>query len=759
MAVFNPNINPTNDPEYINATKAIDVPTPAVQPKGVQQNQLLPEGPRVVNKAPEYLGDAQKYASMAQGVAIQADAAETKAWGDLLQTGAAGVDFLVKGTDAVIKKQIENEVYDRADKERTEWTNRLEALKSNTQGQKLLGAEDANAQAIPGELEDLDTALATWSSAKDSGKISPTYYHGKLLSHAKELRAKYPGYREYIDSKFAGVTGVNPANAYAQSLMTEINRNIASVGNQQNRALRLIEQNMGIKDAEILHALVGAGKANLNDVVSFIAPHKRLEAVRAEIKANREMRDWKRADDAETVLQEEELNVQQRISLDFNNINRISALNGKDTSMLLQDLANKRITLAPGQLEEIYINQKNRREALFTEIWEEMTKKGPDGKSTIQRMRKTPEEAQKWLRSNFVLYDTMLKQIAEKDWDMATLTEKKIQAITHASDLRIIQSPIGEQLLTLESVKKRGGDVAITHLTSRLMGGNFPQNVGDYVTQGIADLISPAHNYVTGGIPKNYVKEKIENAKRHLTTIVPPSRMPSVYKEFFSQVELIGKDGVGDEVQERALVSTFHPINNDVLESFAKDGRDEKGRQITGRQAVFNQLTKKDVVDGIKSLVERTGKPELWKMYVNSVGRALNHNLIRRELQDLNTIVEHPGMDLKYDPQNHQFRVDFKPEFKPAPQTGTAFQRNYVQRVHYTDKLVQQQVRESVARLNMGLYSFAQIAKVSGIDVNQFLIKTIKDWTLADKIVDIKGVPQVILNQVLSPQGNQEIVD
>lgn len=75
---------------------------------------------------------------------------------------------------------------------------------------------------LPGEVKSGTAAIANLQVALDQGKISDTYYYGQLTSLTKNLRSRYPGYEDVVDEAIMKATGVRPANAYRDAIMSEI---------------------------------------------------------------------------------------------------------------------------------------------------------------------------------------------------------------------------------------------------------------------------------------------------------------------------------------------------------------------------------------------------------------------------------------------------------------------------------------------------------------------------------------------------------
>lgn len=89
--------------------------------------------------------------------------------------------------------------------------------------------------ALPGTQKELPAdaqaqieRVQRMNEAKAAGKLSDSYYNAQLTAVAKELRARYPGYREEVDAAVSGITGITPANALRRSLLADMNANAAA---------------------------------------------------------------------------------------------------------------------------------------------------------------------------------------------------------------------------------------------------------------------------------------------------------------------------------------------------------------------------------------------------------------------------------------------------------------------------------------------------------------------------------------------------
>lgn len=85
-----------------------------------------------------------------------------------------------------------------------------------------------NSQQYNPEIAASGQVLQKLQAARTQGKISDEYYYQRLSNTMKGLRARFPGYEKEVDQIFSRVTGTNPANAFRDALIQQINAANAS---------------------------------------------------------------------------------------------------------------------------------------------------------------------------------------------------------------------------------------------------------------------------------------------------------------------------------------------------------------------------------------------------------------------------------------------------------------------------------------------------------------------------------------------------
>lgn len=87
----------------------------------------------------------------------------------------------------------------------------------------------------PPEITRTNEGLQKLASAHMQGKITSEYYYGRLAASLKGLRARYPGYESQVDNIVQNVTGVNPANAYRNALLQNIDNQAQAQASTANK--------------------------------------------------------------------------------------------------------------------------------------------------------------------------------------------------------------------------------------------------------------------------------------------------------------------------------------------------------------------------------------------------------------------------------------------------------------------------------------------------------------------------------------------
>lgn len=141
-------------------------------------------------------------------------AAENDALGNLFKTTANVADMGIKEADRQKKSDITDDILSQVETIQEEF-----GVSSATDTE--VDAESTEAAARPPALSRAYQNLDTLQNAYVKGAIKESHYWARLNVMVRQLRAKYPGYRQDIDGMVASVVGARPANALRSALFQE----------------------------------------------------------------------------------------------------------------------------------------------------------------------------------------------------------------------------------------------------------------------------------------------------------------------------------------------------------------------------------------------------------------------------------------------------------------------------------------------------------------------------------------------------------
>ena len=182
------------------------------------------------------------YTGASQGVS---PARSNERMGDLFK----GLGKLVGDTSTFLdernKSKIEEELYSGIDAIR------------GAQGVDAAAQDAASTQIIPDTSNTpsggvatpaaVDTAvseIARLNAAYKDGKIGDSQYWAKTEALTRQVRARYPGYREEIDKKVSQITGTTPANALRRSLLEDLEKAARAQSGAADKFDTFVKQNL-----------------------------------------------------------------------------------------------------------------------------------------------------------------------------------------------------------------------------------------------------------------------------------------------------------------------------------------------------------------------------------------------------------------------------------------------------------------------------------------------------------------------------------
>ena len=721
MAQFNPSVPQTYDPNYLNLSKSITTPE----------------------------------ADKSTGIALQSA-------GNMIEGG-------IKATDQVLKEQITGEAQEGAQKIQTQQigglllANAITSPQSNSED--LVPGDGTAAANTPTDVSSVKRSVNSLVNARDNGHISPTYYYMRLDSLAQNLRARYPGYRDYIDRAISEVTGVKPANALIQSLMQDLN---ASQENQRafyNKVQGdLLEEttkgNPAAREELKLFRQTGDVNHAIDQLNTWHARDYRLSQAEQNVKAHTADETSRRAAAQQTF----DLTMSDMFDKHWSGIQAGMGLNQPaHIAQLVQKAAAGTIEpLPPEQKEGLLGQMVASRAQMEMDMRAKLTKNFTytttdlDGNTvtrtgTLGTILGGPSVTEPLLQQRLKDWDTVQDLVTNEKYGLYTATKRMNAAILdQAQNGLLTDKTLGPWLKNLDAITKISPQYAEKYF-AQLLASNIDQGVKDYIVKQASNMLAQP-DYAHLGIA-NTLKKAVEDAKNK------GIQMPQVYSEYVKALEPIWntKPPAGvtpqqyHDIRANLAIAAFHPDNVGVLKQVQDDYWDDKG-QHPGAQTIYQRFGQPDAVNNMKSLTD----PVHWQNYVSFMGSEYQH-MAQKDILNLNDLTKNfPNVFYSsWDPDRHQWRLH---------QVGDTTGRDILYDKNFTPNKQQlgmagldaqfKQVQQSMKRLNMITKPLVNIAQADGSTSPDSAViqQMINAGLKIDPNKPPQGLPDQLLHSVLEHQ-------
>ncbi len=169
------------------------------------------------------------YTSDSKG--FKANTAGADLFGDTAQLGIAGVKIADQNNLSNIQTEVQNEV----DQVNNEWGTKASAFETNI-------SNAGNQQPLPSDLENYGKQLRDTRKAYLNGNLKDSNYQMRIDSMSRQIRARYPGYREEIDKIIGSTLQLSTANDLRKSLMSQWTSEAATADAEAKRYDTFINQ-------------------------------------------------------------------------------------------------------------------------------------------------------------------------------------------------------------------------------------------------------------------------------------------------------------------------------------------------------------------------------------------------------------------------------------------------------------------------------------------------------------------------------------
>lgn len=595
--------------------------------------------------------------------------------GEALKGTASAIREGSQGLTAAYEKGIQNTIYAGVDSLRDEY---METLHTADQALRSGQAPDPLGRDAPRDVKQLPMTLDKFDSARANGKLSQTDYDARLNSLAKEIRAKYPGFRQYVDEEFKRVTGRDSANQYIRSVIGDIDSFIA--GRQAKRdALegRLMSEGLKFPGAA---AMIEAYKKDpernghtalqwLNDHMSAdhaVQEHRAdIAAMEAENKLSTEVegrrfsqfasnssKPWWNAAGTSLVSH-----------FDLNNPQYKTHLQAIERGEIPTDIGDEEATALGSYLNAQGQQAKIERARQLREAATPQASGGP-AQSTLgdhpvssitdKQIHDQVEEEHK------MYFQPYIDALTKGDVPLALRHKQMVEGRKDDVAQAFMTDPVFRQLYPFLDTLKKEDPNLYQAVTSQMDAQVYPHLIPSIV-KAMKEAVDPPQ---AGGKPFTDI---IQNAQAQN---IKDGNFYKSLTQIFTTLGKTGKNSISDEAADSLIQNLYgDPNGGRLLQYFVNDGYVARGGgeytfPVLGRQYVFNQAFSDDI---IKRVAKRAKDNPTFYPQMEAMAEANARTLMPRDyLQappqgvDSGSI---PGManEYHYNDQNYTFSVNKGP--------------------------------------------------------------------------------------------------
>ena len=708
-----------------------------------------------------------KYSEPISTPQFKGNTAADTSTGTALTAVGQGIDGIVGLADTAVKDTIKQDVYNRVDKEREDFTTALNTVRDAQRGSVVPPAVQTSSgstalsltdqqpsQPVPAAIETGTNKVDALQAALVNGKINDTYYTQRLNSIAKDLRTQYPGYREYIDQRIAETTGINPANAYIRNLMEDINRASAT----RDKARDALETEMhnavgqgvggtdangkpipGLPQADIVYKAWKNGIISDDDARAWLykANHgmwaiKQQDAQRANMKGTKE-----------EIADQRTKDFTRETGAAIDNAFHVQTMiTGTNTPQGILDFVGK---VASGQkqatdaqfeqLATLVLQQKN----AFMAQMKARSNQLVNGNSYASDIGADKTDA--IIKSQASAYDLVYDALKNKDAGAAYSHMNQARAILDDTKANVLQTDIGQYAakskVFLDTMGPNWTGLVVQDALRKDMDVKARALFND---NALDARIQP--NLAATGVPTT-ASDHIEAAKKAKV------KDPKYYDSVIGLVDDLRNPNAPDADKANVIRYFYSPQGQNLLRNFNQDYVDPiTHKTVPGKYAVWSRLTSPDITASVAKMAKSDeAAGNMYRNWVESVGRDLFGDSVR----NLNHFTGHDNLFFDYDSKYHQLTLRDK-EGALSPIVGQD-SRTTTNRPP-PDSYIWQ-VKKQVDQVNTVLRNLSTMQQSFGGDPDAYALRIIQEYG-ADLNGNYSGLPKAIADAIAASRKPQK---
>ena len=620
------------------------------------------------------------------------------------------IDEAAQSQFKTTEQRMKGEMQTQFDSDTKQWLgslSRIDDVLNKPDSERLI----QDPSKLPPELQKLPGTVDGLIGIRDNGHVSPVHQDMLRDTMAKNLRTKYPGFRDQIDSEFSRLTREDPANKVAQQMMEDINAAAAARKTAHDAVRTKIIEGITTKDGaplppELL-AQYDAGKITKDQAMGYIYKNNlhinamkinQLETAQA-LQAH-ELTSKVAADKNTDYRNKEVANSVGNLEITIpgfasHNINGIltELQSGKELS---DDQAQQVTRVLTGAMTAV----GNRMRFAGTQPLD------PDDKNSTTRSAAEGAEAyEKGINTALSPYQDMIRLFTDKDkFAYGYVVKNRVAAQQDAIGAQILKDhPEMGFMAQIEKWAGPNSKWATDYFTKNLINPALSDKLKPY-SQDQMDKLLVQPDIQTKGVVFTMDDAIKESTRKGLNGPAYAGLNNGIISGAIWS--LTNKD-TPPQLRDGAIESLTNPKNQQFLENFTPSQVDQRGAVQPGRSTVLAETANPKVAVAIK----KNGTPDQHEGYQEYVRKSVGIAL-KPEFDTLNKISRDPSIKIGFDTEKDRFFT------RPTGVNIGLDQRANFSSDHMKD------VDDATTKINLALRSFVDANKPFGkTDVKSFLLQ------------------------------------
>lgn len=710
--------------------------------------------------------------------------------GMLLQGVGKGIDEGFTLADTTFKDVIKKEIDTRSNAAKDDFLSQLDQFQKDNGTQPsnpTSNIRNANASAeidlmhpgddVPADVQKgLDT-VQNLANAKSQSKFKSTNLDANLTDILKDLRNRYPGYRDYIDEQGSKIIGYNPANKLINDKISELNTQQTNASKEQDYWEKQITSSGYTGSQEMLAKF--KSDRNISAVQQWYAGNAIAHQSIADKKAAFELADKQKSDlsyRAETLANS--VATEAAVSV-FRNRRFVNDDPASGTSSEIQqklfELSQNPDARNADAIRNVGVQLKALEAYNGQTIRVALTNaKTKDGMSVSQVLG--PKKVQEIIDNNITsLYGSMHDMLENQNLGLVHATQNAASDVVDSKTLQVLQNPtVGGVAATGAALNKLFPNLSGELVNKVWNGFKLPNGkTGDYAdellklsaVQKQQGLAQTGGAYAGTGNRNVYTFGQAMDEQSKAATVAHSndnSRAMAIQDVLSLKKALTEKD---PRAVDAGISFFFDPANQASLSKWLKEDYYNPSKGVVkGSTSVIADMTDHDTTKAIWDRA-RGGNPLAWENYTKWTDRNIIPALTTmaktwnvNESQLANQSIIHTGGDITGGSgdiptgTNHHFYYD-----SDTHQVGVTDLKGKPIDVENTYRLNPDIFM--VRNANIYFKSLANIAEREGSDANAYIFQRMHQAGWAPPSLDVKGKSTVsdrLIKAVISSQKPEE---